>query len=104
MSDGDLGGDPDLLLRCDLRTEPVHILAKPGKPVLRVAVVGSVTAGASLLVADDVSRLYGRVVLHEPLTELHRKCKCTLEVLAVRKTVLRYLYLNVRRAVIIASL
>ena len=54
--------------------------------------------------ADDVSRLYGRVVLHEPLAEVSRKPEDLLEVGAVVQSVLGDLNLYVRRAVIVASL
>ena len=103
LSDGYLGGDPDLLLRRNHRPEPVHVLPEPCEPVLRVAVVGSVAAGASLLVADDVSRLYGRVVLHEALAEVGRKPEGLLEVGAVVQRVLADLYLYVRRLIVITS-
>ena len=71
--------------------------------MLRVAVVGSVTTGAGFLVADDVFRLDSRIILHEPLAEVSCKPEGILEVGAVVQRVLGYLYLNVRRAVIVAA-
>ena len=56
------------------------------------------------MVADDVLRLNGGIVLHEPLTQLRSKPERLLKVLLIREPVLANLYLYVSRAVIIAAL
>ena len=53
----DFGGKLDLLLRCDLRAEPVHIKPELPEPVVAVRVVARVTAQMCFVVADDVLRL-----------------------------------------------
>ena len=85
-----------------LPAKPVHVPAEPDEPVLRVAVVGGVPAGVSLLVAYHVLRLDSRIVLHQPFAEVGGKPERRLKVSAVVQSVLRYLYLYVSRIVVVA--
>lgn len=96
--------DDDLLLRRDLRPEPVHIFSELGKPVLRISVIRSVPAPARFLVADDVLRANGRIVLHQPFAKVSGKPESFLEILPVVQRVLGYLYLDIRRIIVVTSL
>lgn len=88
LGDGRRSRAVRLKISPDLIPEPIHILSELGKPVLGIAVIGRVAAGARFLVRDDILNLYRRELPHKLGTDPRHKVKRAVKVSAVGQTVL----------------